>query len=200
MAGGCHRSRRSDQWHVTNLVYDTDTLGHFLDGVPVGIHGFGDGGDIALADAGSLTIRGSTGAFAFKGQLADVRVDSGIPVELEALLDQKRVTAQWYITTKLENLRPTKNLGNPSGSATYSTSTNTYYGKIRVGNPSGTLTMRWAAGRQSPVREGVMIVASTEVTVATAAVEVISATLVTNWVAVMVAADTVCVLLAVLVA
>ena len=114
------------EWHVADLVYDTDTLGHFLDGVPVGIHGFGDRGDITLADAGSLAIGGSTGALAFKGQLAAVRVDAGIPVELEALLDQKRVTAQWYITTKLENLRPTKNLGEPSGSATYSTSTNSW--------------------------------------------------------------------------
>ncbi len=115
-----------DQWHVADLVYDTDTLGHFLDGVPVGIHGFGDRGGITLADVGSLTIGGSTDALAFKGQLATVRVDAGIPVELEALLDQKRVTAQWYITTKLENLHPTKNLGDPSGSATYSTSTNSW--------------------------------------------------------------------------
>ena len=115
-----------EEWHVADLVYDTDTLAHFLDGNPVGIHGFGDQGEIELVDTGSLFIGGSTDSVAFKGQLAAVRLDSGIPLDLEDRLDQKRVTAQWYITTKLESLRPILDLGNLAGPATYDTETNSW--------------------------------------------------------------------------
>lgn len=42
-----------------------------------------------------------------------VKLDGGIPLELETSLDAQQVSAQWYITTKLETLRPTFDMDQP---------------------------------------------------------------------------------------
>jgi hypothetical protein len=102
-------------WHYIDLVYDVDTLAVFLDGSFVSLHGFGPQNTIDLLPPGAFTIAGGTGTKAFNGLIAAVKLDAGIPIDLETDLDRQRVTAQWYITTKLETLRPIFDMGNPLG-------------------------------------------------------------------------------------
>jgi len=101
------------EWHYADLVYDTDTVAVFLDGKFVSLHGFGSENSIELLSNGSFTVAGTDDTVAFEGLLAAVKFDAGIPSDLESMLDIQRVSAQWFITTKLESLRPSFDMGNP---------------------------------------------------------------------------------------
>jgi LGFP repeat len=104
----------SGSWHSADLVYDVDTLAVFLDGKFVSLHGFGSENSIGLLSAGAFTIGGTDSATRFKGLIAAVKFNAGIPADLESKLDPQRISAQWFITTKLETLRPKFDIGNPT--------------------------------------------------------------------------------------
>lgn len=114
-------------WHLAQLVYDMDTLFVFLDGNPMGCHGFGTTGNIAISDTIKTVIAGGKDANTrFKGLLASLQVGFGIPIELEPLMDSQRFSPQWFISTKLEMSRPLVDMGVSRSEAEYSTATMTW--------------------------------------------------------------------------
>lgn len=107
---------KAADWHVADLVYDTDTVAVFVDGAIVSVHAFPDG-TLASPASGSLhagsAMNGSDDPF--KGLLAALQLHDDIPLELEAQLDERRAHPQWHLTYKQEEL----NLGSPQGEFYY---------------------------------------------------------------------------------
>jgi hypothetical protein len=115
-------------WHIADMVYDVDTLGIYLDGSILSVHGFGTEGTIEIDDtASNITIGGQQNVIHFNGKLAALKFNSGIPIHLETLLDSRRTSAQWYITSKLESLRPTIDLGQPTGALQFDMAASVWY-------------------------------------------------------------------------
>ena len=102
-------------WYAADLVYDTDTLAVFVNGVIYSVHGFPDG-TIATGTADQL-FAGTSGGGAdpFKGAMAALQFHAGIPIELEAPLDERRSHPQWYLTYKQEEIKSSLAFGEPSG-------------------------------------------------------------------------------------
>ncbi|KAF1993327.1 hypothetical protein P154DRAFT_582922 [Amniculicola lignicola CBS 123094] len=107
-------------WHSVDLVYDVDTLFLIFDNRPAGCHGFGGNGKLLPTNDNSLFIGGRQPSQRFNGKIAALKVETGIPSNLEDITDQLRSTPQWYITTKLETFRPYRDLGEPTESASLS--------------------------------------------------------------------------------
>ncbi|KAF2795053.1 hypothetical protein K505DRAFT_336397 [Melanomma pulvis-pyrius CBS 109.77] len=104
----------ANDWHSADIIYDLDTLFLLLDGKAVSCHGFGRTAHIEAHDVPSptLVIGGTELWNRFSGAIAHIKVELGIPGNLLALTNAARNTPQWFITTKLETLRPTFDLGN----------------------------------------------------------------------------------------
>jgi len=106
---------KPNTWYVADLVYDVDTLAVFVDGTIVSVHAFPQG-EIKKLAGGSLYIGtwvdGSRDHF--NGKLAALSWYAGVPDELESQLDERRTHAEWFITHKLETMRPTVDLGEPT--------------------------------------------------------------------------------------
>ena len=99
-------------WHVADLVFDTDTIAVFVDGAIVSVHAFPDGA-LASSASGSLyagtAINGTDDPF--HGLVAALQLHDDIPLELEAQLDERRAHPQWHLTYKQEEM----NLDSPQG-------------------------------------------------------------------------------------
>lgn len=104
-----------DEWHVADLVYDLDTVGVFLDDEIVSVHAFPNG-RLELLDGARLFV----GTWVdgrrdhFNGSVAALELDAGIPAELETQLDERRSSAEWFITRKAELLRDSVDMGEPT--------------------------------------------------------------------------------------
>jgi hypothetical protein len=110
-----------EKWYLAELVWDKDTLFTFLDGNAISCHGFGPSAAILVGNPQVIRIGGSrrTGnPLSLQGHIASVKVELGIPdpnpgQNLPLKLNQMRDSPQWYITTKLEKIRPVHDLGAP---------------------------------------------------------------------------------------
>jgi len=102
-------------WYAADLVYDTDTLAVFVDGVIYSVHAFPEG-TIAAATADKLFI-GRTGSNTnqFSGKMAALQFLADIPLELETQLDEFRSHPQWFLTYKEEEIKYTLGLGVVTG-------------------------------------------------------------------------------------
>ncbi len=101
-------------WYLADLVYDTDTLGLFIDGIMRAVRAFPDG-TIANAAGDQLQAGAAVGgAQKFIGDIAALQLHADIPIALESQLDEWRAHPQWYLTYKEEELRPHIALGSQS--------------------------------------------------------------------------------------
>lgn len=102
------------QWVTLDLVYDIDTAALFVDGTCVSVHAFPKG-RIALGEQNGLFfgtwVDGRRNHF--EGDVAAFQLWDGIPQELEKQLDERRDSAEWYVTYK-RNSTPV-NLGKRVG-------------------------------------------------------------------------------------
>jgi len=114
-------------WYAIDLIYDTDTVGVAVDGHVQSVCAFPDG-TITPGTAPALFIGtwvdGARNPF--HGKMAALQVHDGIPAELEALLDERRASPEWFITYKNQQLKATLNLGAPSGAITYDAAIDAY--------------------------------------------------------------------------
>jgi len=121
-------------WYLLDLVYSTDTLAVAIDGTVLSVHAFPNG-NLTLPAGGELLI----GVWAdsvkhhFLGSMAALQVHSGIPIELESQLDERRASPEWFITYKYEAIRPTVNLGLPQGRHTYAPGVDAYVQRYQHG-------------------------------------------------------------------
>ncbi|GAA4844238.1 hypothetical protein GCM10023221_23100 [Luteimicrobium xylanilyticum] len=108
-------------WHVVALVYDTDTIGVFVDGALQAVHAF-PRGTVTVASAGALFLgTDAQGGSHFDGALAAVRWSDDVPSALEALLDAHRTAPEWYLGYKEESLvLAGLDLGDPRSPVTWS--------------------------------------------------------------------------------
>jgi hypothetical protein len=107
---------KTADWHVADLVYDTDTVAVFIDGAIVSVHAF-PSGSLASAASGALhagSAPNGTG-YPFSGLMAALQLHEDIPLELEGQLDERRAHPQWHLTYKQEEL----NLDSPLGEFYY---------------------------------------------------------------------------------
>ena len=123
-------------WHVADLIYDFDTLAAFLDGRVYSIHGFGFENKINLSAAAGASLLIGTGSAAgshFNGKLAALTFEDSIPASLETLLDLRRTSPQWYITSKVDNLKPKLDMGRPTSPITYNSATSSWTQEYSIG-------------------------------------------------------------------
>ncbi|MFT3957298.1 MAG: hypothetical protein QM722_23825 [Piscinibacter sp.] len=103
------------QWYAADLVYDTDTLGLFVDGVIRSVRAYPAG---TLKAANGDLLRAGVAADGlgehFVGSLAALQLHADIPIELEAQIDERRSHPQWFLTYKEEEIRPTLDFGPPT--------------------------------------------------------------------------------------
>ncbi len=106
-------------WYTADLVYDTDTLGVFIDGKLYSVHAFPAGTINNLTGTHLYLGYSPVTTSQFNGQMAAVQLYNDIPVELEAQLDEFRTHPEWYITYKFESVKTAIGLGNPVGGYTF---------------------------------------------------------------------------------
>jgi len=114
-------------WHVADLVYDIDTLGVFVDGTIVSVHAFPSGPIEKFASTKLFVGTWVDGAaHHFDGKIAALQWYAGVPDDLLAQLDERRSSPEWFMTHKLEALRPPLDLGEPTGPSVYDAPTDAY--------------------------------------------------------------------------
>jgi hypothetical protein len=114
-------------WYVADLVYDIDTLSVFIDGQIVSVHAFPDGEIQPFAGSALFVGTWADGARDhFNGKIAALQLYAGIPDALEAQLDERRSYPEWYLTHKLEAVRPPVDLGAPTTAPTWDASSDAY--------------------------------------------------------------------------
>lgn len=112
------------QWHCADLVYDLDTVAVYLDEQIVSVRAFPQG-RIDLGRGTQLFV----GTWVdgrrdhLDGKVAALQLHAGIPAALESQLDERRSSAEWYITHKAEQLRPGLNLGEPTAAPSFNART-----------------------------------------------------------------------------
>jgi hypothetical protein len=98
-------------WYTADLVYDTDTLAVFVDGVIYTVHAFPEG-TLGAGTADQLFIgRAGSNTSQFTGKLAALQLHADIPIELETQLDEFRSHPQWFLTYKEEEIKYTLAFG-----------------------------------------------------------------------------------------
>ncbi|MCY7314463.1 MAG: hypothetical protein LH480_02240 [Rubrivivax sp.] len=121
-------------WYAADLVYDTDTLGLYVNGVIRSVRAYPAGtlaagsGDLLRA---GVAINGIDEHFV--GSMAALQLHADIPIELEAQVDERRSHPQWFLSYKEEDLRPHLNFGPPTAVYQYDL-------------PSGAWVQAFAAG------------------------------------------------------
>ncbi len=101
-------SLQKDTWYTLSMVYDIDTIGLFIDGQIVSVHSFPDGRlSKSKSGQGKLFIATDIDGNSkhFNGALSYIQFYNGIPYELESQMDDKRSSAEWFITYKYELLK-----------------------------------------------------------------------------------------------
>jgi hypothetical protein len=115
-----------NEWHVIDLVFDNDTLGLLVDGKVVSVVALPKGA--LQAGTGDKLFVGTWvngTSFQFKGKIAAVKLYEDIPAALESLVDDRRTSAEWFISHKYNALRPALNLGGKIGGINFDASTST---------------------------------------------------------------------------
>ncbi|HEY9877958.1 MAG TPA: LamG-like jellyroll fold domain-containing protein [Leptolyngbyaceae cyanobacterium] len=111
---------KANQWYTADLVYDIDTVALFVDGRIVSVHAFPQGRIEQFAGSSlyiGTWVDGQRNHF--DGKFAAVQWLAGVPEDLEAALDERREHPEWFITHKLESLRPTHNMGAATSALAY---------------------------------------------------------------------------------
>ncbi|KAF2000676.1 hypothetical protein P154DRAFT_563151 [Amniculicola lignicola CBS 123094] len=106
--------------YVAELVWDSERniLITFLNGIAISCHGCGPSASFQPSTNKSVFIGGPKGPASrshFLGLIAAVQIELAIPGNLIDQVAQQKQSPQWYITTKLETLRPTRDFGQASG-------------------------------------------------------------------------------------
>jgi hypothetical protein len=113
-----------DTPYSAELVWDNDKhiLVTFLNGITISCHGCGPSGHVqppgAVPGEKTVVIGGPKGPATpshFTGAISAVQIEMSIPGNLKDQVALQKESPQWYITTKLETLRPQRHLGQPSG-------------------------------------------------------------------------------------
>jgi hypothetical protein len=102
------------QWYSLDLLYDQDTLGLAIDGGIASVVAFPRG----QLEATSTELCIGTDRIRirpFRGSIAALQVHEGLPLHLEALLDEKRGTPEWFITHKYHGVKSDIGIGTPAG-------------------------------------------------------------------------------------
>ncbi|KAF2469839.1 uncharacterized protein BDR25DRAFT_343511 [Lindgomyces ingoldianus] len=110
--------------YAAELVWDSEKgiLVTFLNGIAISSHGCGPSASVQpprapLTDK-TVFIGGPKGPVSrshFLGSIAAVQIELAIPGNLTDQVAQQKQSPQWYITTKLETLRPNRDFGQPGG-------------------------------------------------------------------------------------
>ena len=121
------RELRTNRWYKASIVYDYNTLGLFVDGNLVAVHGFPAGalkpGTTKRVFFGSWV---DGARFQMKGALLNFKWYDGIPAVLEGLLDEQRANAEWHITYKHAALHGQINSGKKVGGIKFNTAVGSY--------------------------------------------------------------------------
>jgi hypothetical protein len=125
---------QTGKWYVADLVYDTDSLGLFIDGKLVSIHAFPNG-KIQKFNGTDLFIGTWVDGARnhFPGQIAGLKFYNGIPEELEAILDEHRSDPEWFISYKYESIKGTLNFNDPVSKPYYDYYAQAYIQDFRNG-------------------------------------------------------------------
>lgn len=129
-AGASTANRRPlllNQWYVASLIYDIDTLALMIGDEVLAVAGFPRGG--LQAPSGDQLHVGAWvdgTRWPFGGEIAGVQVWHDLPEELEAKLDAERGNAEWHLTYRENEVRPTRNLGPKTADFYYDPATSTY--------------------------------------------------------------------------
>jgi LGFP repeat len=129
-SGAGTQNRRAlllNQWYVASIVYDLDTLAVMVEDTVLAVAAFPRGG--LHAPSGDQLHVGAwvNGVrWPFPGEIAGVQVWRDIPEALEAKLDAERGNAEWHLTRKEQDMRPTLNLGPRNGDFYYDPGTGAY--------------------------------------------------------------------------
>lgn len=131
------------EWYSADVVWDQDKniLVTFLNGIAVSCHGFGP--DNRVHVTGRVLLLGghddSNPRRRFDGAIAGVTLELGVSSSLMDLqLQKQKETPLYFITTKLEILRPEADLQDPVGQPTVSNSGRTSIQEFRYGRISFT--------------------------------------------------------------
>ncbi len=119
---------KTNNWYTADLMYDTDTLAVFIDGIIISVHAFPFG--TILKSAGDQLFIGTWTDRArnhFDGQMAAVQwYNNELPTELESQLDERRSHPEWFLSYKHEAIKKTLNLGNMLGKFNYDNQAGAY--------------------------------------------------------------------------
>lgn len=101
-------------WYAADLVYDTDTLGLFINDVIRAVRAY-PAGTLAAGSGDQLLAGVAADGLGehFVGSLAALQLHADIPIALEAQVDERRSHPQWFLTYKEEQIRPNLNFGVP---------------------------------------------------------------------------------------
>ncbi|QDK79199.1 hypothetical protein EXU85_11515 [Spirosoma sp. KCTC 42546] len=101
-----------NQWYLVDVIYDLDTLAVLVDGTVLAVTAFPNG-NIAGGSGDRLFIGTWVDGvrYQFLGDMAGLELYSGIPMALEALLDARRTSPEWFLTLKYNAIRPQLNMG-----------------------------------------------------------------------------------------
>jgi len=129
-----HEPVTPGEWHSADLIYDNDTLVLFLDSRAIACHGFGRNRSLAFdPSARTVSVGGLNASTRFHGRIACFSLSTDLPLELRTSCLRQRETPQWNITTKLETLRPYRDLGEEFGDMTFLNHLNSYLQPYRQG-------------------------------------------------------------------
>ncbi len=126
---------KTNTWYTADLMYDTDTLAVFIDGIIISVHAYPFG--TILKSAGNQLFIGTWTDGArnhFGGQIAAVQwYDDEIPPELESQLDERRSHPEWFLSYKQEALNKRLNIGNILGRYNYDNQAGAYVQQFASG-------------------------------------------------------------------
>lgn len=123
------------QWITADLVYDTDTVAVFINGVILSVHAYPNG--LIEKSTGTQLFIGTWVDGVrnhFNGKMASVQwYNDEIPADLENQLDERRSHPEWFLSYKQESIKSTINLGFPTAKYTYDTSAGAYVQMMDAG-------------------------------------------------------------------
>ncbi|HEV8139078.1 MAG TPA: hypothetical protein VGP81_04860 [Pyrinomonadaceae bacterium] len=110
-----HHTFHLTTWYAVDLVYDTDTLGVFVNDTIYSVHAFPDG-TIAAGTGNQLFagIASNGTSYPFNGSMAKLELHADIPIALESQIDERRAHPQWYLTYKEEAVKSSLAFGEPT--------------------------------------------------------------------------------------
>ncbi|MBU2947371.1 LamG-like jellyroll fold domain-containing protein [Zobellia uliginosa] len=110
-----NKELKVNTWYKIEFAYDLDTLAVFVNGRLTKINAYHDG--LLKFGTGNKFFIGSWidgRKFPFKGAIAEVQFNKGIPAAIEQKLDLERSSKDWHISRKCDEIKPELNFGNPT--------------------------------------------------------------------------------------